>query len=216
MRKKWATIGGIVMAMAMATVAQATPIPITGSISMGGVAYLNSSDLAAATTVTNWGTVLVNGVNGDFSSSVSAYTSVSMAVPWIFIPSTATPNLWSVGGFTFSLVSDSVTESGDSLDILGFGTISSTNSAYASTAFEWNVSIVNNPSQGPVYFSFSASTVPDGGMTVAFLGLALASAEGLRRKFHKTRDCLSVRPRIEGLANAPGKWLILKKNSDLS
>jgi hypothetical protein len=37
-------------------------------------------------------------------------------------------------------------------------------------------------------FSFSASTVPDGGMTVTLLGLALAGIEGIRRKVKKANS----------------------------
>ena len=48
-----------------------------------------------------------------------------MATPWIFHPSTATPGLWSVGGFTFDLISATVvTQTATFLNITGTGTVS--------------------------------------------------------------------------------------------
>jgi VPDSG-CTERM motif len=81
------------------------------------------------------------------------------------------------------------------LTIIGFGTIISTvgGSGLDPTAFEWELSAETPTSGGNVQFTFSATSgqssngnpVPDGGVTVAFLGLALAGLEGLRRKLGK-------------------------------
>lgn len=175
---------GFIAAIAMTVTVQA--MPITGDISMNGLADLNSPDVSTATEVMSWPDVFVGADSGAFSS-VALYASVTMTAPWVFIPSTPTSSLWSVGGFTFDLTSDSVTQQGDFLDVTGYGTISSTNSLYSTTAFTWNFSTENPPPGGPVEFVFSAYTqqVPDGGLTVAFLGLAFAGLEGLRRKLNK-------------------------------
>jgi hypothetical protein len=186
--KKFGTIGGVIAALAMTASVQA--IPITGNISMNGLATFDTSDVDTATTVTGWPIVFVGGVSGAFSS-VGLYSSVTMTAPWVFNPSTPTSSLWSVGGFTFDLISDSVVQGGNFLDITGYGTISSSNPLYDPTSFTWNFSTQNPPPGGPVYFVFSAYTpqtptpVPDGGLTVAFLGLTFAGLEGLRRKLSK-------------------------------
>src|SRR4051812_42460701 len=73
--------------------------PITGSIDFGGVVTFDTMSLATATRVNVWNNSFVLQDSGDFASFVSPGTSVTMAAPWIFNPSTATPSLWSVGGF---------------------------------------------------------------------------------------------------------------------
>jgi hypothetical protein len=182
-----AVISGIVAAALAATSVQA--IPISGSIYMGGEAVLNSANTA----VNSWPYVYVVADSGAFGS-INPFTLVNMSSSqWIFSPAPGDPlnNLWNVGGFTFDFLSDTVTDSGGFLNIYGFGTISSTDSSLDTTDFTWNLAAEN--SGGPVDFVFSATTsaagggpnVPDGGLTLVLLGLALTGVELFRRKLCK-------------------------------
>jgi hypothetical protein len=192
---KIALVVGVIAAMSVTSAVQAEPI--TGSISMQGLANLANAagDPASISTATEVifvpGYVQVGTSGGDFGT-VAAFSPVTMGSPWIFNPSTALPALWTVTGsdgftFTFDVASDSFTQLGDSLNIIGSGTISSSNPDYDPTAFTWSIYFEDPPSGGPVEFNFSAYTeaVPDGGLTVAFLGLALAGVECFRRKLGK-------------------------------
>jgi hypothetical protein len=168
-------------------------IPITGTISMGGQAILNSTDLSSATAVESWQSPYVVAGTGSFGS-IPTFTAniLSIQSPWTFQPGGAVSGLWTVDGFTFNLEGDTVSQSSTFLDITGYGTISA--SGYDTTDFIWNLAAEAPATGGPMEFTFSAaagastgggSSVPDGGFTVAFLGLALASVEGLRRKLCK-------------------------------
>jgi hypothetical protein len=179
---------GVIAVMATAAAVQA--VPITGSVSMQGLATLDNSDLSQATTVESWNNVYVDSDNGAFSSIALDVYNVSLSSPWVFNPYTPPPAFtWTVGGFTFTMLSDTVTVTpGISLDVLGYGTITSTNSAFDPTSYYWNFSTQVPPGGGDtVQFNFSSYTeeVPDGGLTVALLGLAFAGVEGLRRKLIK-------------------------------
>jgi hypothetical protein len=191
MTKNWATLCGTIAAIAMTTAVQA--IPITGTISMGGEANFDNGDLNSATSVTSWPLVYVVADSSAFST-VADFTLVNMSSsPWVFSPApgAALSDLWNVGGFQFDFQSDTINESQNFLTIIGFGTISG--NGYDSTPFEWELSAENPTTGGPAQITFSAtaepssngSPVPDGGMTMAFLGLALAGMEGMRRKLRK-------------------------------
>src|SRR5712692_7170161 len=82
-------------------------IDFIGSISFGDNMGNTGVSLASATRVSHWTSSLVSRDTFDFSS-VPTHTNVTMATPWIFNPSTNTPSLWNVGGFTFDLTSSVV------------------------------------------------------------------------------------------------------------
>jgi hypothetical protein len=193
MRNTLTAICGIATAMALTATVQA--IPVSGTITMGGEAVLDNSNLGLAENVESWTFVYVAADSGNFGS-ILTYTPVNMNPnPLNFAPApgTALPDLWNVGGFTFDFVSDTVSQSTDFLNVTGFGTISA--AGYDTTDFTWAFEAETPTTGGPVQFTFSAvagqtaglSPVPDGGLTVAFLGLTLASVEGLRRKFIKAK-----------------------------
>jgi hypothetical protein len=189
---KLAGITGVAAAMFAVTSVQA--LPITGTIAMGGEANLDSTSLSTATSVTSWPLVYVVADNNSFGS-IAAFSTVTMSSsPWVFSPEPGVPlnSLWSVGGFSFDFMSDTLSQSGDFLNIAGLGTMSG--NGYDPTAFTWNMSLEEPATGGPMEFTFSASAgasaggspVPDSGFTVAFLGLALAAVEGVRRKLCKS------------------------------
>jgi hypothetical protein len=94
--------------------------------------------------------------------------------------------------FTFNLNAGSTvtfTGSGstESVTVQGSGIITKTAGpiAFDPTVGTWSFTTQNPPGgASSTIFSFSAASqaVPDGGLTVAFLGFALVGIEGLRRK----------------------------------
>ena len=177
---------------------QAQATAIQGNTNFAGSVQFNTNSLATATQVTTWFDILNNagftsvapGGTGDFAG-IPAGTQATMAQPWIFNPSTPTPGLWSVGGFTFDLLSSTVlTRNVSTLVIDGSGIVSG--NGFDPTSMDWSFTTQSAGGQTRTNFSFSANgvVVPDGGSAVALLGLALVGIEVLRRKLHdkeKTR-----------------------------
>ena len=145
--------------------------PISGTIDFGGVVTFDTMSLATATKVNVWqpfqngpnGFSIVLQSSGNFSS-ISSGTQAAMASPWTFNPSTATPSLWSVGGFTFNLSSCTImTQNTNFLDVEGVGTITSTNSAFDPTPGTWSFTSSDANGQNQSSFSFQAhsAAVPE-------------------------------------------------------
>jgi len=156
---------------------------LNGAITFAGGAKFDTTSLATATRVNTFKKVTVMSEDGDFSAFVNDDDVVTMAMPYIFTPSTPTPALWSVGGFTFDLASSTVVlQNADFLLISGMGTI--TGNGFDATEGTWSFT-AQSPSANGV-FSFSASGdfngVPDGGSTLALLSLGLTSVWMIRRK----------------------------------
>jgi hypothetical protein len=122
------------------------------------------------------------GNTGDFSG-IAMNTPATFGAPWIFSPSTPTPGLWSVGPFTFDLLSSNiVTQNPGELTVTGSGIVSA--NGFDPTAMDWSFTTQSSSGRTRLVFSFSANgmAVPDGGSAVALLGIALTGIEGLRRK----------------------------------
>lgn len=165
------------------TCPQAQATMINGAITFAGGAIFDTDSLATATEVDTFLNVMVTSRDGDFASTVNVGDSVSMTTPYVFMPSMATPALWSVGGFTYDLASSTVVlQTADFLLITGTGTISG--NGFEATTGTWSFTSQSPDADG--VFSFSAGSnaqgVPDGGTTVALLGIALAGVELIRRK----------------------------------
>ncbi len=127
--------------------------PIVGSIDFGGVVTYDTTSLATATRVDIWNSSFVLQDSGDFSS-ISPGTNVTMAAPWIFNPSTQTPALWSVGGFTFDLQSSTITaQNSQFLNITGIGTISGNGFDSDARILELYFQQRERPAAGDVWFS---------------------------------------------------------------
>ena len=150
----------------------------------------DTNSLATATKVNIWfddhnnpghSTVEAGGT-GDFAGILPG-TQATMHNGWIFNPSTPTPALWSVGGFTFDLLSSTiVTQNASFLSISGTGIVSG--NGFEPTAMDWAFTTQSSGGRTHLVFSFSANgtAVPDGGAAVALLGIALTGVEVLRRK----------------------------------
>ena len=163
---------------------EAQAVMVDGAITFAGGAKFDTTSLATATRVNLFKNVKVMSEDGDFTAFVADDDPVTMAVPYIFTPSTPTPALWSVGGFTFDLDGSTVVlQNADFLIISGTGTL--TGNGFDPTEGTWSFTS-QSPSANGV-FSFSASGdfngVPDGGSTVALLGLGLTCVWVIRRKF---------------------------------
>jgi hypothetical protein len=175
---------------------QAQAVPIVGHITFAGTVTLNTGSAGTATAVVAGGWHGTNGTglpdvmsrDGDFATFVANGAPVTFtALQWNF-NSGAVPSFWAVGGFTFDLTSSIIVFQGGnpaSVVVNGSGFISG--NGFSSTFGTWSFSTQDPAAGTPPVFSFSASsgTVPDSGSTVAFLGLALAGVEALRRKMSR-------------------------------
>ena len=163
---------------------------INGTIDFAGSVRFNTPNLQHATRVVQWRDVFghagfsnVAATTGDFSG-IALGTQAVMAT-WIFNPSTATASLWSVGGFTFDLLSSTVvTQTATFLDISGTGIVSG--NGFKPTEATWAFTVQDAGHTGGRFFSFSANLaphgVPDGGSTVSLLSFGLLGVAALRRK----------------------------------
>jgi hypothetical protein len=172
---------------------QAQAVTIQGQISFAGQVRLNSPSLAAATKVNQWRDIFGNnsghsnvvaGATGDFSG-IAGGTLSAFHNGWNFGSGGPQTTLWSVGGFTFDLLSSTIImQTASDLTITGTGTISG--NGFEVTPGTWDFQITNAGGRNHATFAFVASTsaqgVPDGGSAVALLGIALAGIEIVRRK----------------------------------
>jgi VPDSG-CTERM motif len=173
---------------------QAQADQITGQISFSGVVRLNSPSLLTATAVQQWRDVfnhnpgftnVTGDPTGDFGTFVNAGDLAHFATPWTFGLVSGGPQaaLWSVGGFTFNLLSSTV-DMRTAVDLIIHGTGTITGNGFDATPGTWDFHITNAGGQNHQSFSFAASTsgVPDGGSAIALLGIALAGIEVVRKK----------------------------------
>jgi hypothetical protein len=169
---------------------QAQAAPINGDIQFAGEVAFDTNSLATATRVVTWFDVFhnagfssVTSATGDLDTFVNPGDQATMGAPWIFNPSTPINGLWSVGGFTFDLLSSTiVTQNASTLVIEGTGIVSG--NGFDPTAMDWSFTTQSSGGKTRTTFSFSANglAVPDGGSAVALLGLALTGIEVLRRR----------------------------------
>ena len=171
--------------------AQAVPLPVTGAITFAGGVTLNSGSVNTASQVLTWldesgDMPTVQSGSGSFAGLVGA--TVTFAFPWSF-NSGPIAAFWTVGGFTFNLIASTIiSQMGDGfLAVSGTGTISG-NGYATTTGVTWNFTVQDDASNGVFSFSGGSEAIPDGGPTVALLGLALAGIEGIRRKLMRGKE----------------------------
>ena len=84
-------------------------------------------------------------------------TPVAVTAPWAFSPSTPTPGLWSVAGFTFDLLSSTVTQrTASSLTEEGSGIASG--NGFDPTAMTWAFTTQNAGGAAQEQYSHSRQT----------------------------------------------------------
>jgi hypothetical protein len=188
-------LAGTVTILLAAT--QVHAVPITGNIGFTGLFTLNSSSPATATAVTSWINTEVNGDSGVFGSGIFALatdTPVAMdPSTWNFATSVPIANFWSVGGFTFELLSSYVLSQGASPGQNGYVVVDGTGivsgNGYTATEMSFNLT-TSDPfaGSGPTSWTFQASgastapSVADGNSTAMLLGLALTGVAWIKRK----------------------------------
>jgi hypothetical protein len=183
-------IQALLLAVALGSGA-AYGVPITGSIGFTGPYTANNSDLTLATTLT-FGTVEVTGVHdGAFSGIATgtvATTPASLTVnqPGVVLPAGA---IWSVGGFALTLSAIVETfNSANTLNLEGIGTITGP-AGFDPTPGIW----VGTFNVAGTNFTFSASSsstaspVPEGGTSLALLGIGLIAVGLVYRRFSPVR-----------------------------
>jgi hypothetical protein len=171
---------------------QATPI--SGDIQFAGEVQFDTSSLATATRVVTWFDVFHNAGFSSVTSATGSFAGIAPGtqasmLPWTFNPSTPTPGLWSVGGFTFDLLSATVvTQTASILAIEGSGIVSG--NGFEPTAMDWSFTTQSAGGRTRTTFSFSGNgntvSAPEGGSAVALLGITLIGIEVLRRKLRIT------------------------------
>ena len=175
----------IVAAASLGLLSSAQATPITGMLNIAGQANFNTNSLLTASSATFTNPHVEGPNTGSFAGLVFP-TPVVMA-SYTFDPSTMTNGLWSVGGFTFNLLSSTVEQRTTTfLSVSGTGIITGPQ-GFDPTPGVWAFTSQNAGGQPGMSFSFSANTeaVPDGGMTMALLGTGLMGLAAFRAKFGK-------------------------------
>jgi hypothetical protein len=161
---------------------QAQAVPITGDIDISGNVTYDTNSLATATQINTFNSATVGDSTGSFSG-IAAGTAVTFSTPYVL--NSPKPALWSVGGFTFDLLSSTiVTQLPGILYVTGTGTVTGP-AGFDATAGLWSFTSTAAGGQSSPTFSFASNTVavPDGGSALSLLGLALVGVQALRRKF---------------------------------
>lgn len=171
-----AGLAAIIIGAGFALSAQATSI--TGMLNISGTATYNAP-IATATQVTQFNDVVTGGLNSGSFAGIPAMVHVTMTSPYIFNPTTPSPALWSVAGFTFDLTATTfLQQSSHGILIEGTGIIMGNN--FDPTPGIWSFSQQSGKGT-TLTFSATTSAVPDAGMTATLLGLGLAGLVGARR-----------------------------------
>lgn len=193
-RIKRAALAAVFLACA-AFASRGYAVPVTGAINFAGNVNLNNSSAGNSTMVTGWhglgtgGNPQVQGSSGSFATFAPPGTTATFFAPWSF-NSGPIPAFWTAGGFTFNLISSIMESQGFGPGGLGFVTAGGTGmisgNGFTPTSGTWSFSTQDpgTPGTGGLTFSFSAGTnaLPEGGTTLALLGIALIGVELVRRK----------------------------------
>lgn len=162
---------------------------ITGNIGFSGGAVLNNTSANNATAVTSWINPVVQGQSGSFNPVLNLSPVTFTAGIWNFTTGATIAPFWSVGGFTFNLLSSYVVAQGGTAGLNAYVVVAGTGlvsgNGYTPTQLSWTFTS-QDPSSDTIpatwTFSASAASVPDGGATVLLLGIALSGVALLRRK----------------------------------
>ncbi|HUC86021.1 MAG TPA: VPDSG-CTERM sorting domain-containing protein, partial [Candidatus Acidoferrales bacterium] len=156
---------------------------------------LNSDSTATATAVSSWTSAAVDLPPTGSFGNIASGTSVKFTNPtWNFFTSSPINDFWSIGGFTFELLSSSITSQGGIPGVSGFVVVSGMGvisaNGYAPTDMTWSFTGQDEQfgsKRGSLMFSVEVNTipprtVPDGGSTLLLLGQCLLVLALLRKK----------------------------------
>lgn len=161
---------------------KAQAVPIRGLLQFTGLVVFDSPSINQATQVTAWTPIVSRGLV-DFSG-ISAGTPVTVVVPWTLNPSTPTPGLWQVGGFTFDLLSSTIVHQSSAAIIIDTTGIISGN-GFTPTPVVWRFAASIQPGRVFRGDGILDNGVPDAGSTVALLGIGLGVI-AFARLIHET------------------------------
>lgn len=175
---------GALLGTAFAMTSVANAAFISGGISLAGGYTVDTLDLNTANGFTSFST-FTTGVSGDFAP-IGTLTAITQN-PFSFdpFPGAGVNPLWTYTSgpktYSFNLSSPIfMDQPGDStLTLKGTGMMNIT--GFTSTPGTWTFTA--NQAGSTFSFSSSNAAVPDGGTTVALLGLSLLGLHGVRRKF---------------------------------
>jgi hypothetical protein len=125
---------------------------------------------------------IVGSSTGDFAALAPVLTFGSYK-NFTYDPLSVANPIWTFGGVSFNLLSvTSITEDsvGPERSLVLFGSGVATAAGYDDTVGSWSFSADTTSSK--FSWSSTASTVPEGGATLALLGLGLVGLEGARRR----------------------------------
>lgn len=193
--------GIVTIAFTLTQTLQATSI--SGSIGFeanpsatsAGVVF-DTSSAGTAAAVVQWINPIVSGTSGSFTSVANGTSALFSSSTWYFNSATAPAgsfpinSFWTVGGFTFNLLSSYVLAQGGTAGVNAYVVVNGTGivsgNGYTPTTLSWSFTS-QDPAAGsnPTSWTFSASanSVPDGGATVMLLGIALSGVALLKKKF---------------------------------
>jgi hypothetical protein len=184
-------LGAVAVAAGLLSAGSASAELITGSLGYTSIFGFTSDDsnLTLATSITHGASVLSGTVDGTFAAEgltpgtpVALFNplSVNTAAPLAPMPLPAGP-IWSVGGFTMTLtlMFEKVGNTASTLDLEGLGIISHPD--YEDTVGRWTATY-NAQGSNFTFSSSSTTEIPEGGATLALLGLGLLGLEGARRR----------------------------------
>jgi hypothetical protein len=185
-------IGQALLALSLLS-ASAHAVSISGAIAFGGEFTQNGGTQGNLLTATSFSitSVVVISDSGTFNNATNptylspiAYNGTSF---------NGNPTLWTItaGGSNFSFVVNTwakITDTADTQVFQGTGTADDAGALFDATPGEWQLSLGSSAVDGQVAFSWQSTTavggrVPDGGSTVALLGVTLAAFALVRRRF---------------------------------
>lgn len=135
---------------------------VTGTITFYGLALVNNGSGGNETAVDSWGAVTNYGGSGSFATVPAVGAAISFAPGiWKFGQSTAIPNFWTAGGFSFELVNSSVTIDEQNFELVGFGNAVISGNGYTPTVCSGYFQFTDPTVGGytPVNFSCTSSGV---------------------------------------------------------
>ncbi len=188
MKSKTTSMFGAAAIATLALCSSATAASINGEIIFIGGANLDNSSLGSASQVNSWDGPLgldnpiVLAVTGDLDTFTNPGAQATFASPWVFGSGQAA--LWSVDGFTFDLSDSTIVSQSDVfLNVTGTGILTGHGFDPTPGTFAFTISDTGGPNIDQ-RFGFVANTasVPDGGTTIALLGVSLLGLHSIRRK----------------------------------